>query len=82
MTWPPNEAACFRRLGRLRFQMMRFGALLTIGTTLAVLGALAFGELLGRLYPDGGISVFLAYYAVHVCACVAAWALALRLADV
>jgi hypothetical protein len=62
--------------------MMRFGALLTIGTTLAVLGALAFGELLGRLYPDGGISVFLAYYAVHVCACAAAWALALRLADV
>lgn len=70
----------YRQGGRI--QVMRFGALLTIGTVLAVLGALAFGELLGRLYPDGGIAVFLAYYAVHVCACVAAWALALRLADV
>jgi len=67
-------------LGRLRFQMTRFGPLLTIGTTLPVLGALAFGELLGRLYPDGGMSVFLAYYAGHVCACGVAWALALRLA--
>jgi hypothetical protein len=62
--------------------MMRFGFLLISGTALAVLGALAFGEMLSQLYPDGGAPVFVAYYAVHICACVGAWVLAFCLSDV
>ena len=58
--------------------MMRFGAFLMIGATLAVLGALAFGEMLAQFYPDDGTTVFLAYYAVQICACVCAWVLAWR----
>jgi hypothetical protein len=47
-----------------------------VGTPVAALGALWFGETLARYYPDGGLWVFLSYYAVHVASLVIVWTLA------
>ncbi len=49
--------------------------ILLIGTTITVLGALRFGEMLARHYPDGGFWIFLPYCAVHVAGLVITWVL-------
>jgi hypothetical protein len=51
------------------------------GTVLVVLVAAAFGQMLDRLYPNGGILVFAAYFVVHVGALLGIWTAALRWAD-
>ena len=46
-----------------------------VGTVVAALGSLWFGETLARYYSDG-LWVFLSYYAVHVASLVVVWTLA------
>ena len=58
--------------------MLRFGALLIGGTTLAVIVAAGCGDLLDRLYPNGGVLIFAAYFVIHIVALSVAWAAALR----
>ena len=49
--------------------------ILLISAIVSVVGALWFGETLARHYPDGGLWVFLPYFAVHVVGLVITWAL-------
>ena len=55
--------------------MLRCYLLFIGGTTLAVIVAAACGEMLERLYPGGGIMIF-----IHVVALSGAWVVAIRYA--
>jgi lipoprotein signal peptidase len=58
--------------------LLKFGVLLIGGTTLAVIFAAAFGNVLDRFYPTGGVVTFALYFIVHIVALSVVWAVALR----